>query len=119
MSASPLKLAFQQSRSERNLDLVLPVLKAAMLYVVVGSETQPGRKPEWYFTPSPTKGRLCVTVSESEATLAKIKCPKAKLTGAELLGLLSPGIEIVILYGDGGDYINREQLEWYRRAGTH
>jgi fimbrial chaperone protein len=119
MSASPLKLAFQQSRSERNINLVLLVLKAATLYVVVGSETQPGRKPEWFFTPSPTKGRLCVTVSESEETLAKIKCPKTKLTGAELLGLLPPGIEIVILYGDGGDYINREQLEWYRRAGTH
>jgi len=30
--------------------------------------------------------------------------------------LLPDGIEIVILYGDGGDYINREQLGWYRRA---
>jgi hypothetical protein len=44
---------------------------------------------------------------------------KTKLTGAELLGLLPSGIEIVIPHGDGGDYINREQLEWYRRAGAH
>ena len=94
------------------------MLKAATLYVVVGSETQPGRKPEWFFTSSPTTGRLCVTVSENAATLAKLKWPKTKLTGAELLGLLPDGIEIVILFGDGGDYINREQLGWYRRAGA-
>jgi len=119
MSASPLKLAFEQSRTNRDIDLVLPVLKAATLYVVVGSQTQPGRKPEWFITPSPTKGRTCITVSENEATLAGIKWPKTKLTGAELLDLLPREMEIVILYGDGGDYINREQLEWYRRAGAH
>lgn len=119
MSASPLKLAFEQARANRNIDLVLPVLRAATLYVVVGSEFQPGQKPEWFITPSPTKGRTCVTVSENEATLARIRWPKTSLTGAELLDVLPHGIEIVIVYGEGGDYINREQLEWFRRAGAH
>jgi hypothetical protein len=31
---------------------------------------------------------------------------------AQLLGALTPGIEIVIGYPDGGDYVSREQLEW-------
>src|SRR5262245_6456060 len=102
---SPLKLAFQQSRDQRNIDVVLPVLRAAALYVVVGQEPQPGQKPEWFFTESPTKGRYCVTVSETEAALVKIRWPKVKLSGEQLLKLLPPGIEIVIFYSDGGDYV--------------
>jgi hypothetical protein len=113
---SPLKPAFQQARAERNIDLVLPLLKAATLYVVVGAQAKPGEKPEWFLTPSPTKDRLCVTVSETEAALAKIKWPKHKLSGAQLLEALPRGIEIVIVYGDGADYITREHLAWYRKA---
>jgi len=58
----------------------------------------------------------CVTVSESESALARIKWPKQKLTGEQLLGALPPGIEIVVVYAEGGDYITREQLDWYRKA---
>jgi fimbrial chaperone protein len=117
MSAnSPLKIAFQQSRAEKNIDLVLPVLKAARLYVVVGSVKPPGEKPEWFLTPSPTKGRFCVTASESEAALARIKWPKHELAGAQLLEALPAGIEMLVVYPDGADYLTREQLEWYRRA---
>ena len=29
---------------------------------------------------------------------------------------LPPGIEIVVVYGEGGDYITREQLDWYRKT---
>jgi fimbrial chaperone protein len=112
---SPLKLAFQ-SRAEKNIDLVLPALEAATLYVVVGSQKPEGEKPEWFLTPSPTKGRFCVTASESEAALARIKLPKQKLTGAQLLDALPFGIEIAVVYGDGGDYLTREQLAWYRKA---
>jgi len=113
---SPLKLAFQQSRTQRNIDLVLPVLKAATLYVVVGTEIEQGQKPEWFITPSPTKGRYCVTAAETEAALAKVPWPKLKLSGAQLLEALPPGIEVIIVYADGGDYINREHLDWYRRV---
>lgn len=114
---SPLKLAFQQSRAQRNIDLVLPVLKAATLHVVVGSEPQPGREPEWFLTESPTEGRYCVTASESEGAMADIRWPKVRLSGEQLLAALPPGIEIVIVYVDGGDYLNREQLAWYRHSG--
>lgn len=112
---SPLKLAFQQSRAQRDIDLLLPVLKAATLYVVVGSEPKPGEKPEWFLTESPTKGRYCVTASETEAALARVRWPKLKLSGSQLLEGLPHGIEIVIAYPDGADYVTREHLDWYRR----
>ena len=111
---SPLKAAFQQSREQRNIDLVLPVLKSATLYVVVGSTTQAAKTHDYFLTQSPTLGRLCVTVSETEAALAKIFWPKRKLTGERLLAELPPGIEIIVVYPDGGDYVTREQLAWYR-----
>lgn len=116
IEVSPLKLAFQQARAEGNIDLVLPVLRSANLYVVVGSEPQPGEEPEWFLTKSRTEGRFCVTVSESEAALAGVRWPKARLSGAELLEALPPGIEIIIVYPDGGDSLSREQLDWYRQS---
>ena len=29
---------------------------------------------------------------------------------------LPPGVEIVVVYAQGGDYITREQLDWYRKS---
>lgn len=113
---SPLQLAFQQARAQCNIDLVLPVLKVASLYVVIGSETKQGQVPEWFLTESPTKGRFCVSASETEAALARVPRPKLKISGAQLLEALPPGIEVLIVYPDGGDYISREHLSWYRQA---
>jgi len=114
--ASPLKLAFQQARAERNIDLVLPALKTATLYVVVGSQPAHGQAPEWFLTESPTKGRYCVTASETEAALAGVPRPKLRISGARLLETLPPGIEVILVYPDGGDYVTREHPDWYRRA---
>ena len=112
---SPLKLAFQRSRAERNIDLVLPVLRAASLYVVVGSEPKQGQTPEWFLAESPTKGRLCVTASETEAALARVPKPKLRISGLQLMEVLPPAIEVLIVYPDGGDYVTREHLNWYRQ----
>jgi fimbrial chaperone protein len=113
---SSLQTAFQQSRAQQNIDLVLPTLKATTLYVVVGSEPKEGQKPEWFLTESPTKGRFCVTASEIEAALARVPWPKLRVSGAQLLEALPVGIEIMIVYGNGGDYLTREHLAWYRQA---
>ena len=115
-TVSPLQTAFQQSRAQRNIDLVLPTLKATTLYVVVGSEPKEGQKPEWFLTESPTKGRFCVTASEIESALTRVPSPKLRVSGAQLLKALPVGIEIMIVYGNGGDFITREQLAWYRQA---
>jgi len=109
-------LAFQQSRAQRNIDLVLPVLKAATLHVVTGSELKQGQRPEWFLTKSPTEGRLCVTTSETESALARVPWPKLEISGAQLLEALPAGIEVIVVYPDGGDYITREHLDWYRKA---
>ena len=113
---SPLKSAFQQSRAERNIDLILPVFKAASLHVVVGSEPKPGQPPEWFLSESPAKGRFCITASETAQALARVQRPKLQISGAQLLAELPPGIEVLIVYPDGGDYITREQLSWFRQG---
>ena len=110
---TPLKEAFQRGREEGNIDLVLPVLLSSQLFVVV-AETEPG-KVDYFYTRSPQPDRFCVTVAESEEILSAIRWPKRKLLGLHLLQEISQGIEIVVLYKDGGDYIPREHLEWYRQ----
>lgn len=108
---SPLKVAFQQSRAQRNIELVLPVLLKSRLFIVTGGQTA---SQDYFLVPSPNKDRLCVTVSENVDNLKKINWPKVEITGEQLIKSLPAGIEIVVAYKDGGDYITREQLQWYR-----
>ena len=108
---SPLKLAFQQSRAEKNIDLVLPIFLKSRLYIVTGGQTNTN---DYFLVSSPNKDRLCVTVSESVDNLNNISWPKIEVSGEKLIKELPAGIEIVIVYKDGGDYITREQLQWYR-----
>lgn len=109
---TPLKKAFQSSRAENNIDLVLPVFLSSDLYVIV-AETLPG-KTGFFLSSSPDPERSCVTVSEKEEWLSSVKWPKRKIKGLDLIKELTPAIEIVVVYNDGGDYITREHLEWYR-----
>lgn len=92
---------------------MLPVLLKSDLYVIV-AETRPG-KFDFFYTRSPQSDRFCVTVSESEEVLSSIKWPKRKIKGAQLLAELPDHIEIVVTYKDGGDYITKEHLQWYRQ----
>ena len=111
---TPLKSAFERARLAQNIDLVLPALRTAELYVVVAQDPASG-KELFFLTPSPKAGRMAVTVSESLDSLQKVQWPKRKLTGAQLMAELQPGQEIVIVYPDGGDYVTREQLEWFKQ----
>ena len=111
---TPLKDAFQRARLAQNIDLVLPVLRTAELYVVVAADPASG-KELFFVTPSPKEGRMAVTASESLESLQKVQWPKRRMTGAQLMAELQPGQEIVIVYPDGGDYVTREQLEWFKR----
>lgn len=112
-----LKAAFASSRESGNIDVVLPVLRASHLVVIVGELKPAGEHPEFFLTPSPQRDRMCVTVSESESHLADVQWPKQPISGASLLSILPPAIEIVVVYADGGDYLTREQLAWFR-GGT-
>jgi hypothetical protein len=64
--------------------------------------------------PSPKEGRMAVTAAESLEALKKVSWPKRRMTGAQLLAELKPGVEIVIAYPDGADYLTREHLEWLK-----
>lgn len=110
---SLLKKAFEKVREEGNIDIVLPVLLDSELHVIV-AETEPNEF-SYFYTRSPQPDRFCVTVAEEESTLSEVKWPKLKTSGKELLQNLPEGIEIIITYKDGGDYITREHLEWYRQ----
>ncbi|MCC7645296.1 MULTISPECIES: hypothetical protein [unclassified Janthinobacterium] len=109
---TPLKSAFQQSRTENNIELILPELLAAQLHVVIGGQSE---QIDLFLVPSPNPERQCVTVAEDPAFLAGIAFPKIPVTGAQLVASIPAEIEIVILHGDGANYLTREQLAWFRR----
>ncbi|MBB5368443.1 MULTISPECIES: hypothetical protein [unclassified Janthinobacterium] len=109
---TPLKHAFQQSRLENNIELVLPELLRAQLHVVVGGQSE---QIDLFLVPSPNRERLCVTVAEDLVFLDGIAYPKIPVTGQQLIASIPPEIEIIILHGDGANYLTREQLAWYRR----
>lgn len=115
MSATPvlthLKSAFQQSRAENNIELILPELLTAQLHVVIGGQSE---QIDLFLVPSPNPERQCVTVAEDLAFLAGINFPKIPVTGAQLIASIPPEIEIVLLHGDGANYLTREQLAWFR-----
>jgi hypothetical protein len=108
---TPLKSAFQLSRTENNIELILPELLAAQLHVVIGGQSE---QIDLFLVPSPNPERQCVTVAEDPAFLAGIAFPKLPVTGAQLVASIPPEIEIVILHGDGANYLTREQLAWFR-----
>lgn len=108
---TPLKSAFQLSRTENNIELILPELLAAQLHVVIGGQSE---QIDLFLLPSPNPERQCVTVAEDPAFLSGIAFPKIPVTGAQLIASIPPEIEIVILHGDGANYLTREQLAWFR-----
>lgn len=117
---SPLKRAFRSARESGNIDVVLPVLREAELFVVAGAEATSSCLSDLYLVPSPgNTGRMCVTVSEREEWLSKIDWPKIRTRGSELLSYLPPLMEIVVVYGDGGDFISREHRDWYAQLGKY
>lgn len=109
---TPLKNAFQQSRAQNNIELILPELLAAQLHVVIGGQSE---QIDLFLVPSPNPERQCVTVAEDPAFLAGIAFPKIPVSGAQLIASIPPEVEIVLLHGDGANYLTREQLAWFRR----
>jgi hypothetical protein len=109
---TPLKSAFQQSRAENNIELILPELLAAQLHVVIGGKSE---QIDLFLVPSPNPERQCVTVAEDLAFLSGIAFPKIPVTGGQLIASIPAEIEIVLLHGDGANYLTREQLAWFRR----
>ena len=111
---SPLKLAFERARKESDMAIALVALLKTDLYVVAGSPNTDAK--EFFIKSSPTKGRMCVTVTEKEEWLQSIKWPKIKMSGLELVNSIQESWEIVVIYPGGGDYVTKEHLSWLRKA---
>ena len=114
---SPLKKAFDVARLAGNIELVIPAFRAAQLFVVARTSGAPDDMNDLYLTPSPKKnGRMCITVSEREETLARIAWPKRRVSGETILRRLPAEIEVLIVQPDGGDFLSREHLSWLRET---
>jgi fimbrial chaperone protein len=114
MATTALKKAFELTRAHQNIDLVLEPLLTAHLFVLAAAFPT-SSKPQFYAHPSPATGKLCVTVAESRDPFAGLEdAVLVEMTGRELLDTLEPFLEVMIVYGDGGDYLDRAQLEWLR-----
>ena len=111
-----LKKAFENARAEKDITRALLEFWNAELYVIV-EKIESDDRIFFLFTSSPNKERWCITVSEKEEWLNSGRYMKQKSEGNRLIRALEHGdeeIEIVILYGDGGDYITKEHLKSLR-----
>jgi len=112
---SPLKDAFQRARMAGNIELVIPALRAANLFVVARTPGAPDDMNDLYATPSPKRnGRMCITVAEREESLARVSWPKRRISGEAILRRLPADLEVLIVQPDGGDFLSREHLERLR-----
>ena len=114
-TVSPLKKAFEDARSQNNIELILPVFKSAELFIA-GKKIADDITPQFYLTGSPNSDRLSVTVSEFENAFSNIQnsVDLIKMSGEELLKVINPAFEIVVGYVDGGDLLTKEHLDWFR-----
>lgn len=113
---SELKKAFASARQSSNIDYILPVFLESTLYVA-GKKIPNQDSPVFFMQRSPTPDRLCITVSEDEKTLSKIEnIDVIKSDGRALISELGEAYEIVVVYSEGGDYLSREQLSYFREV---
>jgi fimbrial chaperone protein len=111
---SPLKQAFARARSCGNIDEILQVLLSAKLFAVC-KRVLALSSPVFYVQRSPNPERWCVTVAETADALSSIADAElVEYTGQELLQSIDKSHEIVVVYDDGGDYLTREQLDFFR-----
>lgn len=113
MFASPLKEAFAAARCEANIDLVLDPLLASRLYVY--GKSLGGEPASVFITRGPDE-RFCWTAGDdlalAQATPGVSPMP---YDGAGLLRDIPKGQGLVLVWGDGGDFLSVEHLAWLRR----
>jgi hypothetical protein len=106
---TPLKIAFAQARATgSDLSSVLPVLIRSPLFVVAQANRD---QLDLFITASPIAGRMCVTIAESEAALAKVPAHLVHpITIDRLLRAIIGTWDLMICYPDGGDVLHAEYL---------
>lgn len=109
--------AVNKSVEEGDIDLILPPLLETTFYMVCDKELDDGEQ-DIILVESQDEGQLCITVAESRATLEPLleNNPDVVFTeikGDELLAIVRDEHEILVLFGEGGYYITRDQIEWW------
>jgi hypothetical protein len=112
VALTALKEAFDVARTHHSIDVISGPLLASKLFVVA-KEFPGASKPQFYVTP--VANRICVTAAESRDVLAGIPdVVLIEMSGRELLDTMEPFLELMIVHEAGGEYLNREQLDWLR-----
>jgi hypothetical protein len=107
--ATPLKIAFAEARAlGTDSRGVLPVLIRSPLFVVAQAD---GARLEFLVTKSPIPDRMCVTIGESAAALARVPAHLVHPITAERLvrGMIGRW-DLLVCYPDGGDVLQAEYL---------
>ncbi len=112
--SSPLKRAFARARATGNIEDILPELLRAQLFVVC-KRVPAGASPAFFIQHSPKPERWCVTVADSTEALRGLQdVDLVPCVGEALIAAMNRAHEIVVAYPDGGDYLTREQLDYFR-----
>ncbi len=109
--------AINKSVEEGDIDLILPPLLETTFYMVCDKEMADGEQ-DIILVESQDEGQLCITVAEDRAALEPLleNNPDVAFTeikGDELLAIVRDEHEILVLFGEGGYYITRDQIDWW------
>ena len=110
---SPLKSAFADARKANSMQPVyVPLLEAKLFAITVSGFDLPGG---FFLTKPPGEDQFCVTVSENRDWLPQTVDVTA-LTGKELILAMRPNMDIIIIYGDGGDFFQSAHVDHIRQS---
>ena len=110
--STPVQIAFEASRIRRDIGLIFPVFVKARFFVL--AERISPERLEPLLGPSPRPKRLCVTIAESEAVLARAgDHPLMRRSGREVLDAFGKRYDVVVVYAAGGDLLTVEQMQWF------
>ena len=115
---TPLQQAVKHAIAVKNIDFIYEAMKACPLYVF-GKDTGNGA-PALFLTQAAGKSALCITATDTLPLLTKIPTvTPIPMTGSELLKCAGVH-EIMLVFDDGGYYLDRAQLDWFTQlaAGT-
>lgn len=109
--------ALNKSVAENDIDLILSPLLETTFYMVCDKEMDDGEQ-DIILVESQDEGQLCITVAENPSWLEPVlkNNPDVVFTeikGDELLAIVRDEHEILVLIGEGGYYITRDQIEWW------
>ena len=104
---SKLKPAFLRSREENNIAIALTEFWNADVYIVL-------KNGNFWVAESEKTGKPCVTVTEAPSWVSGIDAETMYIKGNQVINAIDKGVEIIVVYETGGDYLTEEHVEWIK-----